>query len=56
MFEQKCQQSKLTANLSFGNIKYASNSKLVWLEEEEINYTNETHRLSLQPFVLTPTI
>lgn len=53
MYEQNCQQSKLTANFSFENIKYASNSQLFWIEEEEINYTNEIHRLSLQPFVLT---
>lgn len=48
MCEQKCQQSKLAASSSFENIKYASNSQLVWIEEEEI-----IHRLSLQPFVLT---
>lgn len=53
MYKQKCQQSKLTANSSFKNIKYASNSQLVWIEEEEITYTNEIHRSSLQPFVLT---
>lgn len=48
MYEQKCQQSKLTAS-SF-EIKYASNSQLVCIEEE-ITYTSEIYRLALQPFV-----